>query len=550
MRKLFAALTILFLTGCAAIPTGLDVKSGPEIAAFEQQEVAYYTPSGPVPGASAREIVSGFLAAGTGPQNDYSVAREFLSQDFAQQWKPDNQVLIRSGAPTFREGGIGLQLVSLDVQARLDEHGRYTSYSKADTTSLRFKLVQEDGQWRIDSAPNLTVVTPPVFQVVFKPYNVYFLDSRGTELVPDLRWFPSRTSTGTRLVNALLAGPSEYLTLGVQSAIPEGTKLTIGAVTIQQGVAEVDFDSIALMADAIDRRLMLSQLRATLLQLSGVSDVVLSVNSSRQDIIPAGISPQRSGTEVVSLRDAVYRLGSTDPLPISGTANLVALSKPTMVAAARSGNLLAFSSPNGVEIMFGSGIGVQSERVSATAQLASLEFDGEDLLWEIPKQSGSAVRVFDGSTQIASLVLPVIGTRLAAALSPEGSRLAVIVRTESETRLEVFTINRDVRNLPASINPGTIVQTSLVDPISLTWQTPVTLRILETNGQGRSSLSDYPLFGPKLQLPAPLVPGSKVVAGQSTGSSYLLGQNGELWNLAGGSWRRVASDVLDIAKIR
>lgn len=550
MKKLFAALALIMLTGCATIPTGLDVKSGPEIAGYQQQEVAYYTPSGPVAGATAREIVSGFLAAGTGPQNDYSVAREFLSRDFAQQWKPDTQVLIRNGAPTFREGGVGLQLVSLDVQARLDEHGRYTSYSKADTTSLRFKLVQEDGQWRIDSAPNLTVVTPPVFQVVFKPYNVYFLDSRRTELVPDLRWFPSRTSTGTRLVNALLAGPSEYLNLGVQSSIPDGTKLTIGAVTIQQGVAEVDFDSIALMADAIDRRLMLSQLRATLLQLSGVSDVVLSVNSSRQDIIPAGISPQRSGAEVIALRDAVYRVGSSDALPIAGTANLVGLSKPTMIAGAKSGNLLAFSSPSGVEVMVGTGIGVQSDRVSDPAALAALEFDGEGLLWEIPKQSGSAVQVFDGTNKIASLVLPVIGTRVSAALSPEGSRLAVIIQTESETRLEVFTINRDVRNLPSAINPGTIIQTSLVDPVSLTWQTPVTLRILETNTQGRSALSDYPLFGPKVSLPAPLVPGVKVVAGQAAGSSYLLAQNGELWNLAGGSWRRLGSDVLDIAKIR
>lgn len=550
MRKLLTALALIVLTGCAAIPTGIDVKSGPEIAAFDEQEVAYYTPSGPVSGASARDIVSGFLAAGTGPQNDYSVAREFLSRDFAQQWKPDSQVLIRSGAPTFREGGVGLQLVSLDVQARLDEHGRYTSYSKPDTTSLRFKLVQEDGQWRIDSAPNLTVVTPPVFQVVFKPYNIYFLDSRGTELVPDLRWFPSRTSTGTRLVNALLAGPSEYLNLGVQSSIPEGTKLTIGAVTIQQGVAEVDFDSLALTADAIDRRLMLSQLRATLLQLSGVSDVVLSVNSSRQDIIPAGISPQRSGSEVLALSDAVYRVGSADALPITGTANLVSLSKPKMIAGARSGNLLAFSSPSGVEIMVGSGIGVQSELISKTTNLATLEFDGEGLLWEIPKQSGSAVQVFDGTNRIASLVLPVIGTRLSAALSPEGSRLAVIVKTESETRLEVFTINRDIRNLPSAINPGTIIQTTLVDPVSLTWQTPVTLRILETSSLGRSALSDYPLFGPRLQLPTPLVPGAKVVAGQAAGSSYLLAQNGELWNLVGGSWRRLNFEVLDIAKIR
>lgn len=550
MKKLVALLSALLLSGCASIPTGLDVKSGPEIAAFEQQEVAYYTPSGPVDGATEQQIVSGFLAAGTGPQNDYSVAREFLSRNFAQQWKPDNQVLIRSGAPQFREGGAGLQLVSIDVQARLDEHGRYTSYSKADTTSLRFKLVQEDGQWRIDSAPNLTVVTPPVFQVVFKPYSVYFLDSRGTELVPDLRWFPSRTSTGTRLVNALLDGPSEYLDLGVQSAIPDGTKLTIGAVTIQQGVAEVDFDSLALMADAIDRRLMLSQLRATLLQLSGVSDVVLSVNSSRQDIIPAGISPQRSGSEVLELSDAVYRIGSPDSLPISGTSNLVALSKPTQFAAAQAGNLVAFASSNGVELMAGSGIGVQSERISEATELAALEFDSEGLLWVIPKQSGAAVQVFDAGQQVARLVLPVIGTRIAAVLSPEDSRLAVIVKTDTETRLEVFTISRDVRNLPAAINPGTIIQTSFFNPVSLTWQTPVTLRVLETNAAGSSALADYPLFGPKLALQAPLVPGVKVVSGQSAGSSYLLAANGELWNLVGGSWRRLDFDVTDIAKVR
>lgn len=550
MRRVIAALILVFLTGCASIPTSVDVKSGPEIANNQPQEVAYYTPSGPIVGASPREIVSGFLAAGTGPQNDYSVAREFLSRDFAQQWKPDNQVLIRNGAPTFVESETGLEQVTINVQARLDEHGRYSSYSKADPTSLRFKLVQEDGQWRIASAPNLTVVTPPVFQVVFKPYSVYFLDSRGSKLVPDLRWFPSRTSTGTRLVNALLAGPSEYLALGVQSAIPDGTKLTIGAVTIQQGVAEVDFDSVALSADAINRRLMLAQLRATLLQLSGVSDVSLSVNSSRQDIVPAEISPARSGSEVIALSDAVYRIGPADSLAISGTSGLVQLSRPSLLAGAQAGNLLAFSGPNGVELMVGSGIGVQSELISDVTSVASLEFDSESMLWVIPKRSGSAVQVFDGSTQVANLVLPVIGTRISAQLSPEGSRLAVLVRNQDGVRLEVFTIARDVRKLPALINPGTIVQSTLTNPVSLTWQTPVSLRILETGPVGTSNLSDYPLFGPKVQLPTPLVVGAKVVAGQAAGSSYLLGKNGELWNLVGGSWRKIDSDVSDIAKLR
>jgi hypothetical protein len=199
--------------------------------------------------------------------------------------------------------------------------------------------------------------------------------------------------------------------------------------------------------------------------------------------------------------------------------------------------------------MVGSGIGVQSQQIAKVANVVSLEFDSEDLLWIVPEQSGSDVQVFDGSNLVASLVLPVIGTRIAAQLSPEGSRLAVIVRNNGEIRLEIFTIARDVRNNPATINPGTIIQAPLQNPVSLTWQSPVTLRILETSPRS-SSLTDYPLFGPKVMLPTPVVRGSKVVAGQATGSSYLLGTNGELWNLIGGSWRRLQSGLTDIAKLR
>ena len=95
--KRFIALTLLtaLLTGCAQLPTRVDIKSGPELVAPEAADFSYYIPTGPAEGATSQEIVSGFLAAGTGPQNDYSVAREFLTDEFAQRWNPAGEVLIR-----------------------------------------------------------------------------------------------------------------------------------------------------------------------------------------------------------------------------------------------------------------------------------------------------------------------------------------------------------------------------------------------------------------------------------------------------------------------
>ena len=174
IRKIVALLSLIALAGCATLPTEFNIQQGPEIAPETQQEFAFYTPSGPSPNATAQEIVSGFLGAGTSPLNDYGVAREFLSEDFAQRWNPNNQTIIRAGAPVFRQAGQTLMVVEVNSGARVDEQGRYIDSEAGDATSLRFQLIEQDGQLRISSAPNLTVVTPPVFSVVFNAFPLLF----------------------------------------------------------------------------------------------------------------------------------------------------------------------------------------------------------------------------------------------------------------------------------------------------------------------------------------------------------------------------------------
>ena len=550
MKRLIAAFATLLLAGCAQIPTQLDVKSGPEIANGIEQEFAYYTPAGPVSGADQQQIVSGFLAAGTGPQGDYSVAREFLSKDFAQRWKPDAAVLIRTGSPEFSEAGTSLQIVSLNITARLDEHGRYLDPLTTESVSLRFQLVREDGEWRISSAPDMTVVTAPVFSVVFQPYSVYFFDSQQRRLVADSRWFPSRASTGTRLINALLAGPSRWLEESVQTAIPIGTKLTIDAVRVENGVAQVDFDSNALSADALGRRLMLAQIRATLLQLSGVNEVAIYVNSSPQDIVPASVTPSRNGAEGIAMTDGVVRLGAGVQQPLPGTAMFVKNNQPSQFATNAAADQVAFVTSTGVYLVGGSGISARPRRISEDSDIAALAFDPDGLLWVIPRRSGAELQVFDKSTLVKSLVLPALGERKAAEFSADGARLGVLLQVDGQTRLEIFSLTKDVRLLPNMIYRGVAIDNVMGVPISFTWQSQTTVRLLELTISGATTLSDYPLAGPRGQLSMPPVTGRKIVSGSTEFATYLLGENQEIWALAGGSWRRVISAALDITNSR
>ncbi|MEY2826709.1 MAG: hypothetical protein RLZZ122_1073, partial [Actinomycetota bacterium] len=57
MRRLSAIASLLALAGCASLPTGLNIETGPELTSPDQQEIAFFSPSSPLPGATPSEIV-------------------------------------------------------------------------------------------------------------------------------------------------------------------------------------------------------------------------------------------------------------------------------------------------------------------------------------------------------------------------------------------------------------------------------------------------------------------------------------------------------------
>ena len=552
MNRLIAILSLLVLTGCATLPTELNVQTGPELTAPNSQDLAYYSPASPSIGATQQEIVSGFLAAGTGPQNDYSIAREYLSTGFAQRWQPEAQTLIRTGAPLFRESGLSVQLVDISVGAKLDEHGRYVESTSLETEVLRFQLIQENGEWRIDSAPNLTVVTQPVFSVVFNAFPVYFADSRKTFLVPDLRWFPSRASTPTRLVNALLDGPSSWLAPAVSTAIPDETRLTINAVTIESGVAQVDFNSNALAANTVDRSVMLSQLRSTLIQIAGINEVALSVNGSLQEISGSRLSaPSGFGPTFVLNRTGITRISAGNLSSLSGTDQLVRNYEPRLFAITDESRLVAFSNDEGVFLLERDGIAIRTQQVSEDTEVAALDFDVFGSLWIFPKDAADPIRVIDARGTSRELESELSGERIHGALSPEGTRLVqAVVESETVSRVFIQTIDRDASLLPLRVNEGFSFQPVIGTPISVTWHGLNAVRVLERTLSGLSALNEYPLTGPRRALTMPPIVGTKVTSGSTSISSYLISDEGELWILTGNTWRSTRDRISDFASLR
>jgi hypothetical protein len=552
MRKLVALISTLLLAGCAALPTELDVQSGPELVSPTGQEFSYYSPASPSPGASSQEIVSGFLAAGTGPQNDYSIAREYLAEDFAQRWQPTGETLIRTGVPSFRESGDAVQLVQVNVGARVDSNGRYSDVSPATSTTLRFQLVREAGEWRIAAAPNLTVVTQPVFSVVFRAFPIYFVDNRSRFLVPDLRWFPSRASTPTRLVNALLAGPSDWLDGAVTSAIPTGTSLTINAVSIENGVARVDFDANALAADAAARPVILAQLRATLVQISGVNQVAVFVNDSPQDIQRSELPDTSTlGPTFALASDGIQRIALSDQAPLSGTGSLVQDYEPVRFALTDDGRKVGFSNDQGVFLLERDGISLRVSKLSETSEVAAMEFDGFGSLWVFPVDATAPVEILNVGGTNRLLASEHQGIRAWSAISPEGGRLVQgLITPEGKGKISVETISRDAGMIPLRTNPGYEFAPVVGSPISLTWHGANAIRVLEQTASGLSALSEYPLSGPRRPLTMPPVVGVQLLSGTSSISTYLLSEEGELWTLTGNTWRAGVRDVIALSGLR
>ena len=276
------AVLLFLLTSCAQIPRSGPVGKSTDESAGNPNNAPVFFPSAPRAGAGPEAVIEDFYLAGSGYEDDYAVARQYLTQASSVTWKPDQRVLVFRSARVVPTGVENVFNYELDVSYSVDADGVATQLPEGTKENIPATLTQVDGEWRIAELPDGTAIPEETFKVIYGAYPIYFYDPTFTYAVPDVRWFIKK-KTVKAMTSALLGGPAPYLKGAVVSAFPSGIKLARESVPVVSGAAQVDLTAKDLVeASNEDRLRMQTQLALTFRSQPDVINVELRAN---QDLV-------------------------------------------------------------------------------------------------------------------------------------------------------------------------------------------------------------------------------------------------------------------------
>ncbi|MCU1544108.1 MAG: hypothetical protein JWM50_1973 [Microbacteriaceae bacterium] len=525
------------LAACAGIPTEGAVTAG-NVVNDEVDPVIGFAPQGPRDDSSQEEILADFIAAATNPQSDYAVARQFLAENFVGKWDPDATTTVRSGAGTVRRDSETQLTYSLSTSASVDSDGRYRESAPA-SASLQFSFVQEGKQWRISQAPPGIVLSQNNFPQVFGEYPLYFFDPTNSFLVPDVRWFPTRSSTPNRIVASLLNGQSAWLSGGVLvSAFPAGTRLGDGLVDISSGAATVDLSDEARAATAVEREQMRQQLSSSLAAVSSVNITVGGIPLEVADtgVAAAVVNPSVETAPLVLSEDGFGFAAAGDINPVGTiSAKIVALGATAVTLARNKTEAAVLGGNQGVFIVRAGA--APALLVDDRPGLVAPSIDNSGFVWSVPAASAAALRVFglDGKGHDVTSTLPVDGRVISIAVSRDGTRLLTYLLTSGGPQLIVSGIVRQ-DGVPVGLGEPFILQVGSASPLAATWVDNRTVATLAATDE-ETLVTVLEIGGPSSAL-GQLDDGVTIVGGNG-GSDGLrvLNGDGEVFFPRGTSWQ-------------
>ncbi|HYI32530.1 MAG TPA: LpqB family beta-propeller domain-containing protein [Glaciibacter sp.] len=477
----------LVMTGCSSIPSDGAVRAG-QLVEPDDNPPPIFLPSLPEKGGSPESIVRGFIGAASSPEDNYAIARKFLTTD--STWDPNAGVTVDDGSarPAIALDDKTVQL-SVNPVAEVDATGVYGEVESPSPVFLRYRLAQVAGEWRITEAPPGIVIDRSTFSQVFSPEALYFFDPSFRYLVPDLRWYPRGPTTPTRIVKGLLAGPSPWLVGAVATAFPAGTNLTADAVQVVARDAKVDLDSEALSADRVAMQRMQAQLGNSL--PAGLT-VSITINQNSQDITEsetnAPIVNPRVDARALVLRDGAFGfLASTGEAltTIPGLSESISAMNPRAVTLAPGQTVAAVLADGGVHRV---AVGDAPEILDPRQGLVPPSVDTYGYVWSVPMERPGELFVYnpEGAAIAVPTTWPEATSIHSLRLSRDGTRLAALLRTGSDTRFVVAAVKRD-KNVPVGLGDPETLATIEGTPLDATWIDDLTVASLSQlpNGEER-----------------------------------------------------------------
>lgn len=490
-------LAAVVAAGCSDLPDSGPVHLQPAVESGGGGRAPYFVPPDPQPGASAEDIVRGYLLAMQANPPSTAVARRYLSGQAQQDWKPGAGTVVYQTATVT---GLGREFrIRLTDADRLDGRGQWLPAAAQSSMTIPLQLVLEDGEWRIDNPPDVLLVASSDFASLFTPFTVYYFDPSWSVLVPFRVYEPRGEQSATNLVRSLLAGPGPSWSGVARSAFPARTELDLAVVVNDAGLAEVPLgpEVLRMSGAALSRAVV--QLAWALRQVPGISALQITVAGA-----PVALPDGR--TEIPISEGAEFdpvKAPSTELTLISGGRVLAGAEAPYPALAgplgqrgfalrslARNATLhrVAAVAANGRRLFLAPDRGASGETrvgtgLDGAADLLRPAYDRFGNLWVVDAGGGEAtLRLLHGAS---SRVLPAPGISgspvTAFTLTPDGSRLVALTASGDGPVLEVAKVVRDDRGRVLRLRPADRVavgRSGLGTPVDLAPSGPTSVAVL------------------------------------------------------------------------
>lgn len=563
LRVLIGVLAAVLLGGCATVPGDSTVQVLRKITEGDGPEL----PPGPTDNANPLDLVRGFVNASGSSDNHHAAARRFLTVG-AQSW--DDSASLTVLADEFdtvyaRTPGESSRAV---VRLRGNQLGRRTSdgsFMQAGApVEIDIQVAKEGGQWRIDGPPSGTIVRLTDFQANFKPVRAYFMDPVQPSPVPDLRYLPANPARTmpSRMVDALLAGPSQALAGAAVTAIPPTARLRSNVAETPDGAVIVDLTELGELDDD-QRRMLAAQVVFSLAE----------VNVGRVRLLDDG-APMLTDHAVVA-RDSFPELASAnDPRPdVSGV--VVVNGRARTLAPTGLGDPLAGPPGSGAYDLSSATLSADGQWLAAVNRMTGRQLlvgrvggplvptglQGSALTRPTWGPSGSEVWTVRNGAAVTRLLIdqaghatpaPVDDSALTALgqisdlrLSRDGMRVAAIVNG----MLAVGAVSRSPAGAVAVRNVRMLLPNKLTSLTSVDWRAADQIAVAGRRPDAAVSLVSvdgldlHPLPTNNLTLPLTAI-------ATGPGRPLLVTDQNGLWSFGAddlGSWRQLVGSVTSVA---
>ena len=273
-RRVLTALALLLVVagvaGCASVPDSSPVQVLRQVSEGDDEML----PPGPAEGSNPLDLVRDFVFASGSSADAHGAARRFLAPE-AAGWDDGASLTVLDGQfDTVPAGGApvpGADVTTIRIRGtsigRLSGSGAFLP--EQATFQQDLTVVRRDGQWRIASLPAGIVVPLSIFRDNYRPVRTWFVDPVRRMTVADLRYVPGvpARAQASRVMELLLAGPSEAFTGAVVSELPMGAQLRSNVAVSPDGALIVDLTGLGDV-DEQSRTLLAAQVVQSLSEVN------------------------------------------------------------------------------------------------------------------------------------------------------------------------------------------------------------------------------------------------------------------------------------------